>query len=229
MNKINTTGIVLSRINFGEADRIITVITSDQGKQSLIARGVRKEKSKLAGGIELFSISDITFIRGKRDIGTLVSSRLITHYGEIVKEINRTTAAYNSLKLINSVTPGHSEPEYYQVLLQTLHALNDSSLSIVLSESWQYMQLLRLRGHTPNLLTDKKGAKLEPNNNYHFDFDTQTFFVHEQGTYRDSHIKLMRLLLGEPPQKIAAIEGVGQILEDLEGLLKSLIMQSTSQ
>jgi DNA repair protein RecO (recombination protein O) len=47
----NTQGVVLTRINYAEADRILTVLTEDFGKVSLIAKGTRKEKSKLAGGI----------------------------------------------------------------------------------------------------------------------------------------------------------------------------------
>ena len=47
MKHINTTGVVLGRINYREADRIIKVITPDFGKVSLMARGVRKIKSKL--------------------------------------------------------------------------------------------------------------------------------------------------------------------------------------
>ena len=56
MNQLVTDGIVLSRVNYGEADRIIKLLTPEAGKLSLMARGVRKPKSKLAGGIELFSI-----------------------------------------------------------------------------------------------------------------------------------------------------------------------------
>lgn len=67
MNQIVTKGIVLSRTEFGEADRIITVLTTDHGKIRLIAKGVRRIKSKSAGGIELFSVSDITYIPGRRD------------------------------------------------------------------------------------------------------------------------------------------------------------------
>lgn len=228
MNSRQTRGIVLGRINFGEADRILTVITPDYGKMRLMAKGVRKIKSKLAGGIELFSISEISFIAGKRDIGTLVSTRLVTHYGNIVTDIDRTTAGYNALKLLDTITEADSEAEYYQVLLRTLATLNNVSLSIVLAEAWLYMQALRLGGHTPNLVTDTKGAKLEPSTMYQFDFDAQAFFVSEHGMYSDRHIKLMRLLLSEQPNKIAVVGGADQILEDLEGLLKALIKQSTS-
>lgn len=227
MNSQQTRGIVLKRINFGEADRILTVITPEYGKLRLMAKGVRKVKSKLAGGIELFSISDISFITGRRDIGTLVSTRLVTHYGNIVSEINRTTAGYNALKLIDTITEDDSGAEYYQVLLRTLATLNNTELSIVLAESWLFMQTLRLGGHTPNLTTDVNGAKLEANTDYQFDFDAQAFFASSGGMYRDSHIKLMRLLLSEQPAKIAVVGGADQILEDLEGLLKALVKQST--
>ncbi|MCA9330182.1 DNA repair protein RecO, partial [Candidatus Saccharibacteria bacterium] len=62
MKQIVTVGIVLARINYGEADRIVTILTPDHGKIRLLARGVRKIKSRLAGGIELFSINDLTYI-----------------------------------------------------------------------------------------------------------------------------------------------------------------------
>ena len=55
---LRTKAIVLRRTDYGEADRILQLLTPS-GKRSVIARGVRKEKSKLAGGIELFSVSDV--------------------------------------------------------------------------------------------------------------------------------------------------------------------------
>ena len=47
-NYLRTFGYVLRRTNYGEADRILNIITPS-GKISAIAKGVRKEKSKLAG------------------------------------------------------------------------------------------------------------------------------------------------------------------------------------
>ena len=52
-DEIKTLGFVLRRTNYGEADRILNLITP-QGKISAIAKGVRKPKSKLAGGVEMF-------------------------------------------------------------------------------------------------------------------------------------------------------------------------------
>ena len=53
MSAERTQAIVLRRTNFGEADRILTLLTP-LGQRGAMARGVRREKSKLAGGIELF-------------------------------------------------------------------------------------------------------------------------------------------------------------------------------
>ena len=58
-----TLAIVLRRTDFGEADRIVNLLTPS-GKVSAMARGVRKPKSKLAGGIEVFALNEVVLIEG---------------------------------------------------------------------------------------------------------------------------------------------------------------------
>ena len=53
-----TRAIVLKRTNYGEADRILQLLTT-YGKRNVIAKSVRREKSRMAGGIELFSICEV--------------------------------------------------------------------------------------------------------------------------------------------------------------------------
>lgn len=50
-----TEGIVIRRINFGEADRILTIFTKHYGKIMAIAKGVRSVKSRRGGSLELFN------------------------------------------------------------------------------------------------------------------------------------------------------------------------------
>ena len=56
MKSKKVLAIVLRRTDFGEADRIVNLLTSE-GKISAIARGARRQKSKLAGGIEIFAVT----------------------------------------------------------------------------------------------------------------------------------------------------------------------------
>lgn len=202
MKQLVTTGIILNRTNFGEADRILTVLTTDQGKLRLIAKGARRVKSKLAGGIEVFSVSDLTFIPGRSGIGTLVSSRLKRHYPSIVQDINCTMLAYELLRRINRATEDGAEGEYFTVLQAALAALGEG-LSSDLVELWFDAQIIKLSGHRPNLTTDNSGAALSPAQSYSFNFQNMAFApTGHQGPYGSAHIKLLRLVfnLSEPLQ-----------------------------
>jgi DNA repair protein RecO (recombination protein O) len=195
MKQILTRGIILGRTDYGEADRILTFLTPDQGKLRLMAKGVRRVKSKLAGGIELFSISDITFLAGKRDIGTLVSSRLDKHFGRIVGDINTVQAGYDVIKLVDKNTEDSPEPEYFDLLTAAFGAL-DAGTQPELVRIWSVAQLLRIGGHAPNLQTDNQGKKLTADVQYNFDSDAMAFAPHDRGRFAANHIKFLRLLFG---------------------------------
>lgn len=221
-----TAGIVLARTDFGEADRIITVLTPDAGKLRLMAKGVRRVKSKLAGGVELFSVADITFLRGKGEIGTLISARLRTHYGHIVKDIDRTMAGYEITAQLNKATEDEPEPEYFRLLEQALVALNDGTLSLELIRLWFGAQLLRLGGHTPNLQTEPDGSKLVAGKAYGFSFDDAAFTARPDGKFRADDIKFLRLVFSDtPPAVLAKVTGVGIFTEQAAPLVNFMLRQ----
>src|SRR3989338_7451270 len=60
-----TEGIVLRRWPHGEGDAVLRLYTRDYGGVTLVAKGIRLEKSKLRGAFDLFSQSNIGFIAGK--------------------------------------------------------------------------------------------------------------------------------------------------------------------
>lgn len=223
MNQVITKGVILSRTNFGEADRIITILTPDQGKLRLMAKGVRRSKSKLAGGIELFSVSDITFIRGRGDIGTLISARLSMHYGQIVKHIDRTMLGYELIKQINRLTEDETEEDYFTVLQQVFEALNEPLVPESLVRTWFLAQMLDLAGHSPNLLTNTSGRKLEATKRYLFSFEDMAFAEHERGNFDASRIKFLRLLFSSnPPTVLAQVEGAHTFTTDCMPLVQSM-------
>ncbi len=190
---LTTKGIVLSRTNFQEADRILTVITPDHGKLRVIAKGARRPKSKLAGGIELYSVNELTIISNKSEIKTLVSSRLSKHYDQIVTDINRTMLGYEIIKCIHRNTEDAAETEYFSLTRQVFEGLNDLGLSTDKLELWSKLQLLKLAGHSLNLKTDLEGARLIEQLVYLFDNDRMAFYHHKEGYYDANHIKLLRL------------------------------------
>lgn len=224
MKQLVSPAIILKRTDFGEADRILTLLTPQQGKLSLMAKGVRRVKSKLAGGIELFSVSDITYIKGRGEVGTLVSARLSKHYDHIVGDLERTMLGYELIKLLNKLTEDEPEEEYFSLLQASFGALDDRDIPLGVIRMWFDAQLLRLNGHTPNLQTDTSGAKLSADTNYSFDFDRMTFVPFEGAvhSFSSSHIKLLRLIFeGNNPKVISQIQGVRTLAPACEQLLQN--------
>lgn len=212
MNQIVTEGIVLSRIDYGEADRIITLLTPDQGKLRLMAKGVRRIKSKLAGGIELFSISSITFVKGRGEIGTLVSTRLAKHYGRIVADLDRTMVGYDLIKQLNKVTEDEPEPEYFELLKQVFEALDDPKVSLPLVRFWFAARLLNLGGHTPNLQTDTEGRGLEAGQTYDFNAEAMCFRQRPGGKFDTNAIKFLRLSFSKSNLRaLASVQGADEL------------------
>lgn len=224
MRQLVSPAIILSRTNFGEADRILTLLTPDYGKLSLLAKGVRRVKSKLAGGIELFSVSEITFIKGRGEVGRLISTRLIKHCAHIVTDLERTMLGYELISRLNKATEDEPEPEYFELLRQVFEALNDPSMPLSLIVFWFDAQLLRLGGHSPNLRTDVSGAALQPDQTYNFNFDRMAFEqLPSGGRFAPAHVKFLRLTFaGNPPKALLQVQGVGELLAATEPLVQQL-------
>lgn len=224
MKQLLTKGIILSRTDYGEADRIITVLTPEQGKLSLMARGVRKPKSRLAGGIELFSTAEITYLNGRGAIGTLVSARLIKYYSSIVKDIDRVQLGYELIKMLHRATEDQPESDYYDLLEQAYAALDSETVGVELIRVWFEAQLLRYAGHSPNLKTDTEGRKLEASSVYNFDFDEMSFVDHSSGQFGPDQIKFLRLLFsGNTPQVLAKISTSQELAVFCQPLVQTML------
>jgi DNA repair protein RecO (recombination protein O) len=227
MRQIVSPAIILTRTDYGEADRILTLLTPEHGKLHLLAKGVRRVKSKLAGGIELFSISTITFMPGRSGgsgLGTLVSTRLDKHYGRIVQDLERTMLGYELIKQLNKTTEDQAEAEYFTLLQQAFRALDDPDVQLELVRFWFQAQLLRLAGHTPNLYTDDQGKKLQPDLAYDFNFEAMCFTPHEQGRFAAAHIKFLRLAFaGNQSQALNQVVGAEAILPAAATIVQQLV------
>jgi DNA repair protein RecO (recombination protein O) len=213
-SNLRTDAIVLRRVNYGEADRILTVITPADGKLSIMARGVRKEKSRLAGGIELFAVCDLALHIGKGEIATLIGSKLKTFFDKIMTDYDRMQFAYEAIKQISRASEQINEPEFYDLLKNCLVALNDLKIGLKIIQTWFYLQLAKLLGNSLNTATDNHGMKLVEDAHYNFDTAHQVFIFAETGRYDANHIKLLRVIDNNPPAVIAKIANLEGLIED---------------
>lgn len=223
MNKQTTKAIVLSRVNFGDSDRIITVLTPNFGKLSLMAKGVRKINSKLAGGIELFAVFDAGFIIGRGDVGRLTSARLDEYYGNIINDIERVQLGYEILKAFNRNVEDNVEKSYFHLLCQLLVLLNEPSISLTKVDLYFKARLLMLAGHTPNLYSDEDDKSLSEKAKYSFNVPAMSFSESSSGRLSASHIKYLRLLFDpQKGQQIFKVNTSNNEEDDLRPLIDAM-------
>lgn len=103
MPALTTEGLILRRSNFGEADRVLTVLTDRFGKISITARGVRKITSRRAGNVELLNLVKLHLFKGKNY--TLTEAESIETFQGIKNNLSLSTAAFHILELVDRLIP----------------------------------------------------------------------------------------------------------------------------
>lgn len=214
MKPVKTRAIVLRRTNYQEADRILQIITPDGTKMGVMARGVRKEKSKLASGIELFSISEMVLQQGKGDLSILTSARLEVFYEDILKDYDRLHFGYEAVKYIGKVAEHVTEPHLFTILKTTLASLNEYAIDFRITKAWFYIHIADVLGHGLNLSRDHANRSLSAEKKYRFDIAEMTFTESSTGNFTANHLKLLKIIKLKDPPMIAHISGIENYLDD---------------
>lgn len=219
-NDIRTKAIVLRRTNYGETDRILNLLTP-KGKYSVLAKGVRKEKSRLAGGIEMFCISDVTIHEGRSSLATLTSAKMLDFYQNLLTDLTRLELASQILKQINKVTDQIDSPDFFDILVQSLSALN-STYDTRLVEAWFLFNLAKASGSPTNLHFDTSGDKLTEDKTYSWDSIESSLAPAKQGNITANHIKLMRLLTVADLTVASRVKNHNDLLNDILYIARSI-------
>lgn len=228
MSTYKTQGIILKKKNFGETDKILTVYSEKRGKVNLIAKGVRKVLSKLAGHLELFYLSDFFIAEGKK-LDTLVGAQIINNFPSIHLSTSKIKYVYYIVEIIDRlIKTDEKSPEIYNLLLKTIITLEESKINDELVLIYFQAQLLALLGHKPEMeYCLKCQKKLNPEINY-FSYslggiiceDCHKYDIHSQ-LVSTKAIKLARLILDK--NNLINIKSINSETRELQKILKNFI------
>jgi len=179
-----------------------------------MARGVRGEKSRLAGGIELFAICDVVIGEGRGELGILSSARLIKFYKNIMTDYDRMQFAYLVIKLVSSASEMVEGPEWYDILAEVLASLDTISIPLDLIQTWFYLRHASIMGYELSLWYDDTGSKLLPDKKYNYDESERGLKLSENGRLTADHIKLLRLISSKSIRLLLQVGGINQILSE---------------
>src|SRR6185503_10980908 len=125
MRSFRTEGIIIKRRDFGEADRILTVMTRDYGKLKIKAAGVRKITSRRAAHIELLNHTVLHLYKGNT-FAILTEAKMFTDFSGIKENFSKVGFAYHLCELVDGLCPENQENRnVFDLLQKTLTELSE--------------------------------------------------------------------------------------------------------
>lgn len=149
-----TQGFVFKKEDKSDADRVFSVFSLDFGRLEITAKGIRKIESKLRGGIEIFSLSEIEFVEGKHQ-KTLTDAVFIEKFKNISENQDKFKTALKIGDVLDNFILGQEEDEpVFNLLLSTFNKLNEPEASpqkIQLVYYYFVWNFLSILGYKPEI------------------------------------------------------------------------------
>ncbi|MYA60416.1 MAG: DNA repair protein RecO, partial [Chloroflexi bacterium] len=144
-------GVVLSRRDLGDADRIVTLFTREFGRRRLVARGSRRPTSQHAPHIELFS--RVRLVGGVgATLDVLTQAQNLEAYPRFREDLAAFAAAGWAVELLDGLSEdGEATPDAYAALVAFLGALNQRAADPEPLLSALALSLLDVHGYAPEL------------------------------------------------------------------------------
>ncbi len=151
MAYLRTDGIITRVVNFGEADKIITIFTRSSGKVQAFAKGARRPKSRIIAGSQFLSYCNFILYKGS-DMYSVNSTDVIEPFYEIRNDLVKLTYACHMVDMINDVVQeDQPSPMVLRLFLNTLHVLLHSEKQPELVNDIFGFRLLSLLGYAPDI------------------------------------------------------------------------------
>lgn len=109
--------------DFGEADRVVVLLTQNHGLVRGVAKGVRKAKSCFGSRLQPFVEVDALIYPG-RGLSTIASADTVTYYGaRIIDDFDRYTAACAVMETAERLSYDEADPTLFALVQDALKNL----------------------------------------------------------------------------------------------------------
>ncbi|MFI5307162.1 MAG: DNA repair protein RecO [Polyangiales bacterium] len=147
-----TDALLLRSVDYGDADRIVTLLTTRFGKAAFIARGARRSKKRFAGALEPLCLLAVEVRQGAAELGTLMSAQIARSFPRVLANLSAMSAGFAALELVRELSAEHApEPEVFATTLQLLEALDAHEAAPERLLLCFEVRLLGLLGFAPRL------------------------------------------------------------------------------
>lgn len=118
------SGIVLRSFAFGEADRVVILLSPHHGKLRTVAKGVRKTTSRFGGRLEPFTQVELVLYEG-RNLDTITQVEVSAAFPRLREHLDKVTAASNMVEVADAIAQeGEPSTALFGLLADGLTALD---------------------------------------------------------------------------------------------------------
>jgi len=143
---------VLSALDYGDSDRIVSLFSLEHGRVKAFARGARKSRKRFGPALEPFARIHVQ-AHIKQGLSSLQQADIISIYPAIRADLARIAHALYACELVDAITPeGHPIPRLYRLLAAYLERL-ETETAVAADRRFFEINLLNILGYRPALET----------------------------------------------------------------------------
>ena len=148
-----TKAFVLRKMDFKEADQIVTLFTEANGKVKAIARGIKKARSRNVGNLELLNLIDVYLVPGNHfEIVTQV--KVLKSFQKLKNDLDNISTLYYLTELIDKlIGENESIPSVFNLLEEYLNWSENNPQSVLGEFNLHILEfkLIQILGFAPEI------------------------------------------------------------------------------
>ncbi len=125
MERFAADCVVLSCVDYGDADRVVTLFSREHGKLSAFAAGARKSKRRFAGALEPFTAIRAQLVERRGDTFRLDGADIQRAFFHVRQELPLIARALYAVELCRElVRDREAHPQLFELLVAYLESLD---------------------------------------------------------------------------------------------------------
>ncbi len=150
--KSKTDAIIISHMNLGEADKLVTFFSLDRGMLKGVAKNARKSFKRFGAGLESFTYCRLhLYEREHQELIRIESTDIIEQHSSIGSDLGRAAAGAVMLEMVREMSPlGERNAQAFLLLSHTLHLLAEAVDPAFLLRIFE-IKFFSLLGYQPKL------------------------------------------------------------------------------
>ena len=215
-----TKGLILREVKYKEADRILTVLTADEGKITVKARGALRKGSKVSAATQLLVFSELTLFENK-GYWTVNEASTIEEFKGLRDDITALSLASYFAECVEAMTDeDQPNPYILQLILNCLFALSNDMYPQEHIKTAFDMRLMSLSGYQPDLTAcavcgnpEPEEPVFSPQNGIVCCRKCRNSFADTTVKLCDASLKTLRYILEAEPRKLLSFSASDEALE----------------